>query len=66
MLERHEGSFIAPQGNLANEVSEIQTCLGRGLDKEPDKAGCDLVKDRKRRPEGGGVNESHSNFFEGT
>jgi hypothetical protein len=43
MLERHEGSFIAPQGNLANEVSEIQTCLGRGLDKEPDKAGCDLA-----------------------
>jgi hypothetical protein len=48
MLERHEGSFIAPQGNLDNEVSEIQTCPDRGLDKEQDKAGCDLVKDRKR------------------
>jgi hypothetical protein len=32
MLERHGGSFIAPQENLAVGVSETQTCWGRGLD----------------------------------
>jgi hypothetical protein len=30
MIERREGSFIAPQENLAVGVSETQTCLGQG------------------------------------
>jgi hypothetical protein len=33
MLERRgEGTFIAPQENLAVRVSETRTCSGQGLD----------------------------------